>query len=171
MVKSTNGFLLAGASALAILASAAEANAETFAFTGGLQSFTVSVSGEYAVQVLGASGGNFPFTVSRGGFGAEVNGDIFLTAGETLTLLVGGQGASSSATHRGGGGSFVFDGATVLVVAGGGGGAGAYENVDSFGGAANPRETNGTAGMAAAGKPVRVGKAAAAARTSAAARA
>jgi hypothetical protein len=46
MIKSTKAFLLAGASALAILASAAEANAETFAFTGAVQSFTVSVSGE-----------------------------------------------------------------------------------------------------------------------------
>ena len=33
MIRSTRTFLLAGASALAILASAAEANAETFAFT------------------------------------------------------------------------------------------------------------------------------------------
>jgi hypothetical protein len=54
MIKSMKAFLLAGASALAILASAAEANAETLVFTGPEQPFTASVSGEYAVDVLGA---------------------------------------------------------------------------------------------------------------------
>jgi PEP-CTERM motif len=113
--------LLTGASALAILASAAEANAETFAFTGAAQSFTASLSGEYAVELLGASGGNSIAFNSVGGLGAEVSGDVFLTAGEDLTLFVGGQG--QSATSGGGGGSFVFHGTDVLAVAGGGGGA------------------------------------------------
>jgi PEP-CTERM motif len=99
MIRSTRTFLLAGASALAILASAAEANAETFAFTGAVQSFTASVSGEYAVELLGASGGN------NGGLGAEVSGDVFLTAGEDLTLVVGGQGGTGSLAGGGGGGS------------------------------------------------------------------
>src|SRR4029077_9182429 len=76
MIKSTKAFLLAGASALAILASAVEANAETFTIPG-MFSFTASVSGEYAVELLGASGGNT--TQSVGGLGAEVSGDIFLT--------------------------------------------------------------------------------------------
>jgi hypothetical protein len=58
MIKSTKAFLLAGASALAILASLAAANAETFVFTGGAQTFTASASGEYAVELLGASGGS-----------------------------------------------------------------------------------------------------------------
>src|SRR5580693_2615189 len=118
MIKSTRAFLLAGASALAILASAVEANAETFVFTGGVQTFTASVSGEYAVELLGASGGNGP---NMGGLGAEVSGDIFLTAGEDLTLFVGGQGGSGGA-GGGGGGSFVFNETDVLAVAGGGGG-------------------------------------------------
>jgi PEP-CTERM motif-containing protein len=117
MIKSTKAFLLAGASALAILASAAEANAETFAFTGAVQSFTASVSGEYAVELLGAGGGH------TGGRGAEVSGDVFLTAGEDLTLFVGGQG-ESGINAGGGGGSFVFDGKEVLAVGGGGGGSG-----------------------------------------------
>jgi hypothetical protein len=122
MIKSTKAFLLAGASALAILASAAEANAETFVFTGGVQTFTASVSGEYAVELLGASGGNSMAFGSVGGLGAEVSGDVFLTAGEDLTLFVGGQGRSAT-SGGGGGGSFVFNGADVLAVAGGGGGA------------------------------------------------
>jgi hypothetical protein len=120
MIKSTKAFLLAGASALAILASAAEANAETFAFTGKAQTFTATVSGEYAVEVLGASGGNG--TLGVGGLGAEVSGDVFLTAGEDLRLFVGGRGGSGY-DGGGGGGSFVFHGEEVLAVAGGAGGA------------------------------------------------
>jgi hypothetical protein len=124
MIKSTRAFLLAGASALAILASAAEANAETFAFTGAVQTFTASVPGEYAVELLGAGGGNATILASEGGLGAEVSGDVFLAAGEDLTLFVGGQGESGNESGGGGGGSFVFRGTDVLAVAGGGGGGG-----------------------------------------------
>jgi hypothetical protein len=122
MITSTRAFLLAGASALAILASAAEANAETFAFTGAVQTFAATVSGEYAVELLGASGGKSNVFDLAGGLGAEVSGDVFLTAGEDLTLFVGGQGGSGFLAGGGGGGSFVFHGTDVLAVAGGGGG-------------------------------------------------
>jgi PEP-CTERM motif len=120
MIKSTKAFLLAGASALAILATAAEANAETFTIPGEF-SFIATVSGEYAVELLGGSGGNS--TGGGGGFGAEVSGDVFLTAGEDLTLIVGGHGKSGTEGAGGGGGTFVFHGTDVLAVAGGGGGA------------------------------------------------
>jgi Glycine rich protein len=119
MIKS-RAMLLAGVSALAMLACAAEANAETFVFTGAVQSFPVLVSGEYSLDVFGASGGNSAHAV--GGLGAEVSGDISLTAGETLTLFVGGQGQNGYGGGGGGGGGFVFLGASVLAVAGGGGG-------------------------------------------------
>jgi hypothetical protein len=132
MITSTKAFLLAGASALAILASAADANAETFVFTGKAQTFTASVSGEYAVELLGASGGNGSIggpdaDKSVGGLGAKVSGDVFLAAGEVLTLFVGGQGGSAAMSGGGGGGSFVFlgtdvfNGTDVLAVGGGGG--------------------------------------------------
>ena len=85
------GDVFAGVSALAMLACVAEADAETFLFAGGEQSFPVLVSGEYALDVFGASGGN-----ATGGRGAEVSGDIFLTAGETLTLFVGGRGQKAT---------------------------------------------------------------------------
>jgi PEP-CTERM motif len=124
MIKSTKALLLAGASALAILASAAEANAETFVFTGKAQSFTATVSGEYAVELLGASGGSEALFGGVGGLGAEVSGAIFLTAGEDLKLFVGGQGESGGLAGGGGGGSFLFGPTGVLAVAGGGGGAG-----------------------------------------------
>ena len=39
-----------------------------------------------------------------GGLGAEVSGDVFLTAGEDLTLFVGGQGGSGGGAGGGGGG-------------------------------------------------------------------
>ena len=123
MIKSTKAFLLAGASALAILACAAEANAETFDFTGAAQTFTALVTGEYAVELLGASGGP-DLEGGAGGPGAFVSGDVFLSAGEDLTLFVGGQGGSGIFAGGGGGGSFVFNGTDVLAVAGGGGGGG-----------------------------------------------
>ena len=97
MIKS-RAMLLAGVSALAMLACVAEADAETFIFTGGVQSFTVPISGEYALDVFGASGGASANAV--GGLGAEVSGDIFLTAGETLTLFVGGQGQNGLRRRR-----------------------------------------------------------------------
>ena len=121
MFKSRKTLLLAGVSALATLACVAEADAETFLFTGGEQSFPVLVSGEYSLDVLGASGGASNNGV--GGLGAEVSGDISLTAGETLTLFVGGQGQNGG-VDGGGGGGFVFLGTGVLAVAGGGGGGG-----------------------------------------------
>src|SRR6478735_8583760 len=105
MIKSTKGLLLAGASALAILASAVEANAETFTVPG-MFSFTASVSGEYAVELRGATGGT-ALEGEAGGPGAFVSGDIFLTEGEDLTLFVGGQGGSGSIAGGGGGAAAV----------------------------------------------------------------
>ena len=122
MIKS-RAMLLAGVSALAMLACVAEAEAEKFMFTGGEQSFPVLVSGEYSLDVLGASGGNGAEVIAIGGLGAEVSGDIVLTAGETLTLFVGGQGQTGNrgGGGGGGGGGFVFLGTSVLAVAAGGG--------------------------------------------------
>ena len=127
MIKS-RAILLAGVSALAMLACAAEADAETFMFTGAVQSFPVLVSGEYSLDVFAASGGpsGGHGDGGDGGLGAEVSGDISLTVGETLTLFVGGQGQRGGVFGDGGGGGgggFVFLGTSVLAVAGGGGGA------------------------------------------------
>jgi hypothetical protein len=91
----------------------------------------VPTTGEYALDVFGASGGGSAGG-GVGGLGAEVSGDISLTAGETLTLFVGGRGQSIFiGGGGGGGGGFVFLGASVLAVAGGGGGGG-----DAVGGGA-----------------------------------
>ena len=139
MTKSTKALLLAGASALAILACAAEANAATFMFTGGAQSFTVPVAGDYFIDVAGASGGaGAGAGGSAGGLGAEMSGDVFLAANVTYDLYVGGKGMAGSVIGGGGGGSFITQngvgaGATPLSVAGGGGG-GDYD----FGGPNGP---------------------------------
>jgi hypothetical protein len=121
MIKSRRMMLLAGVSAVAMLASAPDASAETFTFTGGVQNFTAPVSGDYSLVAFSGSGGNG--LNGGGGMGSRVIGDIFLTAGEDLTLFVGGQGQNSPANAGGGGGgTFVFLGTTLLAVAGGGGG-------------------------------------------------
>ena len=91
---------VARVSALAMLASVAEAKADPPFITPGMFSFTVPTTGEYALDVLGASGGASINAV--GGLGAEVSGDIVLTAGETLTLFVGGQGQNAGLFFGGG---------------------------------------------------------------------
>ncbi len=90
--------LLCGASILAILVAVGAADADTFS-TPGRVSFTASLSGEYAFKVVGAAGGGFlnPGFDIHGGAGAEISGEVSLTAGEQLTLIVGGAGVSAGA--------------------------------------------------------------------------
>ena len=114
--------LLAGVSALAIMLGAGGAHPETIAFTGAEVTWTVPVTGLYDLTAYGARGGG------RGGYGAEIGGDIELSAGTVLSIVVGGRGATAGASFGGGGGggSFVFEGSSLLVAAGGGGGHGVY---------------------------------------------
>lgn len=89
-----------------------------FAFTGGLQTFTVPKDGEYVIKAVGASGsgGNTYGTnfTSFGGKGAEIEGKFELKKGEVIDIVVGGQGrmvqanAKDGASGGGGGGTFVF---------------------------------------------------------------
>src|SRR5271154_1000809 len=95
MIKSKRALLLAGVSGLAMLVSAAGANADIFGTPGEL-TFIAPGAGEYVLEVFGASGGGNTLIGASGGLGAEVSGDIFLTKGEVLTLFVGGRGQSSS---------------------------------------------------------------------------
>jgi hypothetical protein len=101
-----------------------------FTYTGSLQTCTIP-AGKPAVsiQAIGAAGDSLSFdgTVAPGGKGASMEAGFRVTAGETLTILVGGAGGSGA----GGGGTFVWTGtspsataATLLLAAGGGGGAG-----------------------------------------------
>ena len=114
----------------AVAPSAAKASVTVFGYTGFLQSYTVSTTGLYDITAFGAHGGGLG---SAGGSGAEIGGRLALTAGQTLTIAVGGAGGYGG----GGGGTYVVLGAwdtqlpppppasfTPLVVAGGGGGGG-----------------------------------------------
>jgi hypothetical protein len=93
---------------------------------GGIQYWTVPVTGPYEIQAFGGQGYG-PF----GGRGAHIKGEFTLTAGTVLKILVGQQGGhylnypATTYNHQfgGGGGSFVTDNSnTPYVVAGGGGG-------------------------------------------------
>ncbi len=93
---------------------------ETFNFTGGMQTFTVSVTGYYNIELYGASGGNSN-TAAGYGRGGKVAGTIYLKAGDVLYIFVGGVGkegvGSDSGGYNGGGN------ATGTFAGGGGGGA------------------------------------------------
>ncbi len=101
---------------------------QEFTYTGGLQTWTVPADvTEIFIEAYGAEGGtaNSENGVPQpGGLGAHIGATVTVTPGETLDILVGGQGASAgSCTAGGGGGSFIVRaGNTPLVVAGGGGG-------------------------------------------------
>ncbi len=100
---------------------------ETFIFqhTGFLQTFVVPQgAAKLRIQAFGAQGGSWDG--SGGGLGAHISGTFDVTAGQQLTLLVGGAGQNGDPEFRnagGGGGSFVTDiNDTPWLVAGGGGG-------------------------------------------------
>ncbi|MDI1355685.1 MAG: T9SS type A sorting domain-containing protein [bacterium] len=92
--------------------------------TGGIQTFTVPMTGPYRITAIGAQGGY------SGGRAASMAGDFTLTAGTVLKILVGQQGtqgtnAAPYTAGGGGGGSFVTSLTNVpYVIAGGGGGNG-----------------------------------------------
>jgi hypothetical protein len=101
-------------------------NIAFFNTSSGIQLWTVPASGTYRIAASGAQGG--PSFDRVGGFGASMQGDFVLTAGEVLRILVGQQGLAGGASTGGGGGSFVVRSpynttGSILVIAGGGGGA------------------------------------------------
>ena len=136
--------LLTGASALAFATTSAEALTLFSDATPGATTFTATIAGVYVIDAFGAQGGgSLSFA---GGQGAGVGGTFNLSAGEVLTIDVGGAGATSAATAGGGGGgSFVTTSGSALLVAGGGGG--------SF-------NTPGGAGLSSEGSPSGLGGAA-----------
>ncbi len=89
--------------------------------SGGIQYWDVPASGTYRITVRGAEGG--AHNHGHGGYGAEVVGDLVLSYGTTLKILVGQRGQDgSSYDNSAGGGTFVAQADnTPLIVAGGGG--------------------------------------------------
>jgi len=148
-------------------------NSETFSYTGIIQTETIAQTGTYQVTATGAGGGSGLDEPSRraGGAGAEVTGDIYLTAGTVLDIVVGQQGTNAPAPSGrggtstigaggGGGGSFIFEPnsgggiRTLIAVAGGGGGGSA----DANGGAGQTGSNGGGGDGANGGKNGAVGQ-------------
>jgi hypothetical protein len=141
------------------------AHAGTYSYTGtSTQNFTAAQKGIYQITAYGAQGGTGYFiptynATDPGGLGAEVGGDLLLTKGQSLTLLVGGKGGDGKGGEGaggGGGGSFVALGSTPLVVAGGGGGGGndtgpGLAGTSGGGGNGGTAGAGGSAGQASGG--------------------
>lgn len=96
---------------------------DNFSYNGNVQTYTASISGNYMLELWGAQGGTMaisPWT-GIGGKGGYSSGSVYLQAGTTLYIYVGGegQGYNGSANHYGGwnGGGTCYQGAS------GGGGA------------------------------------------------
>ena len=87
-------FRLAVAASIAAVAlsgaSAARANPIFDSSAPGFYNITVPITGVYDTIVAGAAGGSTFY--SPGGQGAEISGDVYLTAGQTLTIGIGAQG-------------------------------------------------------------------------------
>jgi len=63
-----------------------------FTFTGSLVTFTAPTTDNYQILAFGAQGGAGSSALAPGGGGAEIGGDLSLTAGEILQIAVGGAG-------------------------------------------------------------------------------
>jgi hypothetical protein len=86
---------------------------QLFTYTGSVVEYAIPQTAFYFVSAIGAQGGmsvsGLPFA---GGFGAGVGGEVYLTQGTELDIVVGGAGVTN-AFGGGGGGSFVWDPAPV----------------------------------------------------------
>ena len=88
----------------------------------GIQEWVVPFPGIYTIETYGASGGDD--NGYQGGYGARMQGEFFLQAGDIINVLVGQKGNSEGYSGgSGGGGTFVTVNSTPYIVAGGGGGA------------------------------------------------
>ena len=116
-------FLLAGVTAITL---SSAAHATIYSFDGLIQTDLIASSGYYDITATGATGGGDTFVGGLGGAGASAVGNVYLLAGTTLQIVVGGVGGNGSGSGGGGGGgSFVYVGlATPLVIGGGGAGVG-----------------------------------------------
>src|SRR6185437_10019654 len=127
---------------------------KTFGYSGHIETFTVQTSGYYNIVADGAQRGG-GVNNSRGGLGAIAGGDIYLKAGATLEIVVGGEGQNgqSQGAGGGGGGSFVIeinDGSSAVdineVIAGGGGGGDGSGYGSDYGQGGRTQATGGSGG-------------------------
>jgi len=66
-----------------------EVNAQTFNYTGSVETYAISTEGVYNLTVAGAQGGTSS-TANIGGFGALAGGYYTFSSGLALNILVGG---------------------------------------------------------------------------------
>ena len=97
---------------------------QTFEFTNNVQTYTVTCTGTYKLEVWGAEGGSYD-TTYYGGKGGYSEGTIRLTSNTTLYVVVGGQGAKYNGTvesggYNGGGGATVTNSSYGKGATGGG---------------------------------------------------
>jgi len=103
--------------------------------TQGVQEWAPPTSGLYQIDLAGASGGGGK--VGAGGKGALLSIKVSLSAGETLSIVVGQKGSDSNTiaafpSGAGGGGTFIYkklDNTYIAVAGGGGGGGGSATNL------------------------------------------
>jgi len=100
---------------------------QTYNYTGSIQNFVVPAGvTSITMEAWGAQGGDHA-GISTGGNGAYIKGDVQVTPGSTLSIIVGQQGiddgnGAANGGSGGGGGSFIYSGTTLYIAAGGGGG-------------------------------------------------
>ena len=97
----------------------ASAQSSTFNYTGSVQSYTAPVTGTYAINMAGGSGGaSGPYQTHSGGTGGRVQCSLSLTAGQVLSINVakmgtggtGGFNSSASGGYIGGGAGYGSNG-------------------------------------------------------------
>lgn len=71
-------------------------NSQEFNYTGNVQTYTVSASGIYKLEVYGAKGGNDGSAL--GGYGGYTSAYVSLINGDKLYVYVGGAGADNGST-------------------------------------------------------------------------
>ena len=144
------------------------ADSQLYSVSEGFILWTVPKNGTYRIDAYGARGArNSGFSSGVPGLGARIRGDISLSRGQVLRILVGQSGEDGNDTcggMPGGGGTFVvfnqtsgvYQNTDICVIAGGGGGAGRQTN---FAGTAvsngdgGQTGTSGTAGKGGNGGP------------------
>jgi gliding motility-associated-like protein len=145
---------------------------QTFNYTGGIQTFTAPVTGNYTVTLFGAQGGNGLNTT--GGLGGQATGSLALTAGQTISVYVGGKGGNAGGVmgwngggqggldvgagqHAGSGGGATdirVGGAALanrVIVAGGGAGGGRDATTGVGGGTSGTTSANFSSGYGGTG--------------------
>ena len=97
--------------------------AQNYGYTGGMQSYTVPITGTYKLQVWGAQGGYGTNGSNSGGLGGYSYGNKSLTAGNVIYIGVGGQGqqGGKNGGYNGGGTGTKYAGSTSGQGGGGGG--------------------------------------------------